>query len=203
MRRLALSPILLALSWPGAGQAQAPAAPYPTKEVAAEFEALCGKKMKLAERRALAARRGWVESREAAPARTVVARDYQDKLAKHTGGLKAAGEDSFFRRTVAGEALELVVFRSRAGSDGISGCDIFDPGEGREDLVQGFETVIGGRPIVRGVNPGLSIILWGTQEGAIAIMTQLGMIPPGSEAVARLGFSGLRLQRDYAGKAEK
>jgi hypothetical protein len=183
-----------------AGPAAAePGAAYPGAAVAGEFKALCGDKMDLRARRKLAADRGW-SSISAAPDSPVVAHtDYRKKLGEVAPGKPVKSDEAYFERVVSGEKLSAIMFRARAGSAWIEGCDVLDLGEARQEAVAVLEAELGPRPVIRGVSPEIAIILWFAQDGGKQSFTELAFAPPGSAAAANLRFGGVKLRKDFVG----
>lgn len=183
---------MLALALLAATPAAAPPA-YPAKQVVAAFAQACRETPDFARARTALLAAGWeaytpapdsIMGKLLAKGRAAIASD-PDGATMIDGGT--------FRRTVAGEQLELTLSGVKMGDIVSLGCRVFDFGEARAIPVAAVTALVGRAPGQTIATPQLSKSLWepGYAEGLRN--TELYFVPADSPAVAMLGAPGLVL----------
>jgi hypothetical protein len=179
----------------------ASAAAYPSQDVLAAVKEACGELVDLPTAHAHITSHGW---REAEPAKDDPISPLID-LAKSAGAAILKGS-SFslsgmrtYKKTVAGETLDLVLSGVQSEETSVVGCRIYDVNETRP-LSSEILTAWAGRAASTVKSfPELTIHKW--EPGILAGQdsAEVFFVPPGSPAVAVTKIAGLAFKLDYVG----
>jgi len=176
--------------------AAAPAPAYPAVEVLEAFGQACAGLDKIEAT-------GWQRYDPPAdsPLGALIAYGKEEgaKLAAETKGKLL--DMGVYRKTVAGETLDLVRSGAEVGGVRVDGCRVYDVGETRQIPVAVAQKWIGREPTRQSSLPAISIAVWEPGQAPGQDSFELFFVPEGSPAIAMLKFSGVAMKADYIGEA--
>ena len=172
---------------------------YPAAEVYAAFAQGCAEVGDLAKARTALTAAGW-QAYEPAPGSPA------DKLVKlgtdalrGNAGIKVR-PGATFRRTVAGEQLDLILSGIESDGAWINGCRVYDFGETRELPIALVTQRLGREPTVATTHAGLlNKAEWNPGLRADHLSAELYFVPSDSPAAALLGSTGVCLVAQATG----
>ena len=172
-------------------------APYPAVAVLDAFRAACFSlaTLKDAQRQVIAS--GWTKARDpdATPVGELV-RFGREAGKNMLGGKGVLGAPAVFSKTVAGEALHLVLSGVRAGGRTVIGCRLYDVGETRRISADTATAWIGRAPETVNDQPALFRAAWRPGLAASQDSFELYFVPANSVAVTLVKITGIAMTAD-------
>jgi len=192
----------LALLLVAAAQGAAAPAPevYPAEAVYAAFKEACADVGDLGRARTTLAKAGWqsYEPKADSPAGRLVKLG-TDAMNGRKGAKLRRG--SAWRRTVAGEQLDLLLSGVEIDGSWVNGCRMYDFAEARELPASVVKDGIGREPTRIVDRPGaLRRTEWSPGYAPGHMSTELYFVPVGSPAVSLLGSSGICIVAQATGE---
>ncbi|MFZ5748982.1 MAG: hypothetical protein ACOY45_15155 [Pseudomonadota bacterium] len=174
--------------------------PYPGAEVLAAFNQACGALRSPAATRKAIADGGWsaMAKTDATPIGDLVAfgKRAGAALARKAGG-EVARTDAY-RRTVAGEALFLVLSEAKVDGRTLLGCRVYDPGETRRITATDAQALAGRPPLAITDQPEIQRARWEPGLAGPHSRFEVYFVPEGSPAVRLTRIAGIALAADRA-----